>query len=109
MEATQEFKSVIAEGETFILIDQEGFGEEFSMGRNKIPFLEKDGQFDGMPLDDQLAIEAFDRLKRRHPRYAVFGWPCFWWFDHYKNFHQYILNQSECILSNERLRIYQLM
>ncbi len=109
MEATQEMKTMIAPGDTFVLIDQEGFGEEFSAGRNKIPFLEKDGHFDGMPTGDQQATEEFERLKSKNPRYVVFGWPSFWWLDYYKNFHQYILDQSTCILKNERLIIYQLI
>lgn len=109
MEATQEMKTLIAAGEAFVLVDQEGFGEEFSAGRNKIPFLEKGGQFDGMPTGDQQAIDEFERLKLKNPRYVVFGWPCFWWLDYYKIFHQYLINQSTCILENERLIIYQLI
>jgi len=107
MEATQEMKEIIPAGETFILIDQEGFGEEFSAGRNKIPFLEKNGIYDGLPADDMIAIQEFERLKSCNPRYVVIGWACFWWLDHYKLFHNYISKQSSCILKNDRLIIYE--
>jgi hypothetical protein len=107
MEATVEMKNIISPGETFILIDQEGFGENFSEGRNRIPFLEKNGKYFGLPANDQEAIAAFESLQSQKPKYVVVGWPCFWWLDHYKKFHER-LEQYPCIVRNDRLIVYHL-
>jgi hypothetical protein len=107
MEATVEIKNIISPGETFILIDQEGFGENFSEDRNCIPFLEKDGKYFGLPGNDEEAIAAFERLLVKQPKYIVIGWPSFWWLDHFKKFNQH-LQQFPCIIRNERLMVFQL-
>lgn len=107
MEATVEIKNIIPPGETFILIDQEGFGEEFSAGRNHIPFLEKDGAYFGLPANDQEALESLERLLLLKPKFIVIGWPCFWWLDHYSKFDQH-LKRFPRVLQNERLIVFQL-
>lgn len=106
MEATAEIKTLIPEGATFILIDQEGFGEEFSAGRKRIPFLEQDGKYNGLPEDDEAAITAFERLLLQQPNYVVVGWPCFWWLDHYKKFAAR-LQEYDCVMRNERLIVFE--
>lgn len=108
MEATVEIQSIIPPGETFILIDQEGFGEEFSAGRIRIPFLEKDGEYYGLPASDVEAIAAFNRLQVKQPRYIVIGWPSFWLLDHYKKFNDF-LHKYPCIMRNERLIVFKVL
>jgi hypothetical protein len=41
-------------------------------------------------------------------RFIAFGWPSFWWFDHYKNFTSYLRNKFKCILENDRLVVFDL-
>ena len=108
MEATQEFKELVKPGRKFILIDQEGFGEEFSAGRQKIPFMEMNGLYHGQPVDDESAIHEFHRLMLSEPDYLVLGWPSFWWLEYYKNLFQSIEAKYKCILANDRLKIYDL-
>ena len=108
MEATAELKSIMPPDSTFILIDQEGFGEKFSEGRNRIPFLERDGVYNGIPASDEEAITAFKNLQSNKPAYLVIGWPSFWWLDHFKQFNLF-LQRYPCIKRNERLIVFKLL
>lgn len=108
MEATHEIKNVINEGETFILIDQEGFGDGFSAGRTAIPFMEKDGNYYGLPASDKEAMDEFERLQEKQPGFLVMGWPAFWWKEYYKSFYNFLLGSFDCITDNERLVVFKL-
>jgi hypothetical protein len=108
MEATHEFKEKVSPGKSFILIDQEGFGEEFSTGRHKLFFTEKDGVYNGEPATDEKALEEVERLLNHGPDYLVIGWPSFWWTSYYTKFYQFVQTSFKCILENERLIIYDL-
>lgn len=107
MEATHEIKEIIPDGETFILIDQEGFGEAFSSGRTALHFLEREGQYFGLPKDDKEALFEFERLQQKKPAFIVLGWPAFWWIDYYKEFYNSLQNYK-CVMKNERLIVFQL-
>lgn len=108
MEATQEFKDVVNPGKKFILIDQEGFGEEFSTGRKKIPLMEMNGAYNGQPKDNESAIAEFKRLMQLEPDFLVIGWPSFWWVEYYADLFNLINSKYRCILDNDRLKIYDL-
>jgi hypothetical protein len=108
MEATHEFKNLVAPGKSFILVDQEGFGEEFSEGRTKLLFTEENGVYNGEPATDEEAIQQLERLLEKCPGYLVIGWPSFWWIEHYTSFYEMIHQLFKCVLKNERLIIYDL-
>ena len=108
MEATHEFKNAVAPGKSFILIDQEGFGEEFSAGRTKILFTEENGMYNGEPATDEEAIKVLERLLEKNPDYLVMGWPSFWWTEYYKGLHEVVQRSFKCIMKNERIVIYDL-
>jgi hypothetical protein len=38
----------------------------------------------------------------------VFGWPAFWWLDHYAAFHRHLRERFRCVLRNERLVVFDL-
>jgi Sulfotransferase domain len=109
IQATAEMRAFIPPDSTYILIDHEGFGEHFSAGYRRIPFLEKAGQYWGLPADDNSAIEAFERLlQTQKPSFLIVGWPAFWWEGHYRKFFGRIQHSYACRLNNERLKIYDL-
>ena len=108
LEAAQETCAVIPIGETFILVDEQGFGTEFAAGRPRFPFLERDGQYWGAPPDDATAIRELERLRETGAKYVVFGWPAFWWLKHYSDLHKYLRSEYACLLDNERILIFSL-
>lgn len=108
--ARSDINSLIPEGTCYILINQDEWGSgEAVEGRHSVPFLEKDTQYWGQPADDATAIAEVERLRQCGAEYLVFWWTCFWWLDHYKEFHNYLQTKFSCILENDRLLVFDLM
>jgi hypothetical protein len=107
--AAQDIASRIPAGCSMILVDQAQFDATIAAGHRVIPFLERDGQYDGIPQDDDVAIRELERLQRSGARYIVFGWPAFWWLEHYRKFHAYLQSKFNAILHNDRLIVFDLV
>jgi Domain of unknown function (DUF4915) len=105
---TQEVAATIPPESAFILVDDQGLGEEVSAGRPVIPFLERDGQYWGHPPNDLTAISELERLRRGGARFMVVVWPAFWWLDYYAGFYRHLRSQFRCVLQNERLVMFDL-
>ncbi|HEX8475252.1 MAG TPA: sulfotransferase [Pyrinomonadaceae bacterium] len=109
MQASEEICEVIPGGETFILVDEQGFGNEFGGGRLRLPFLEREGQYWGAPPDDETAIRELERMRReRGANFIAFGWPSFWWLDYYKQLHLHLRANFRCTLDTERMIVFDL-
>lgn len=109
LEAAQDISHTIPEGESFILVDEEGFGGDFARGRRALPFLERDGVYWGAPPDDATAVSELERMRReRGANFIAFGWPCFWWLEHYAALAAHLHARYECVLNNRRLVVFDL-
>lgn len=109
MQASKEAAEIIPKGETYILVDEQGFGSQFVPERRSLPFLERDGIYWGAPPDAETAIRELERLRNeKAARFVVFGFPAFWWLDYYKELHNYLNARFNCVLENSRLVIYDL-
>ncbi|MBA3557021.1 MAG: hypothetical protein H0W30_00330 [Gemmatimonadaceae bacterium] len=106
--ATREIADLIPEGDTFILIDEQGFGRDASAGRRGIPIMERDGAYEGNPPDDDTAIRELERLRHEGANFIVIGWPSFWWKDRYPEFWAYLVSRFTRVLENERLIAFDL-
>ncbi|MEY2467193.1 MAG: hypothetical protein QOD03_1714 [Verrucomicrobiota bacterium] len=106
--ALAEIANLIPTGESFILVDQDEWPRKAPPGRQAIPFLEHDGIYWGTPADDATAILECERLHQSGAHYIVFGWPAFWWLEHYAGFHRHLRDQLRCLIQNERLIIFDL-
>ncbi len=109
LEAAQDVARVIPEGETFLLVDEQGFGSDFARGRNALPFLEREGRYWGAPADGAAAVRELEQMRReRGASFIAFGWPAFWWLDHYGELNTHLRARYQCVLENERLVIFDL-
>jgi hypothetical protein len=109
MQASEELCEVIPDGETFILVDEQGFGNEFGAGRRRLPFLERGGQYWGAPADAGTAILELERMRSEQgANFIAFGWPSFWWLDYYKQLHAYLRANFRCTLDTQRLIVFDL-
>jgi len=106
--AVQEMATVISPEDTFILVDQDEWGMTDRAICRPIPFLEENGLYWGNPADDEIAIRELERLRQAGARFMAFGWPSFWWFDHYSGLHHYLRSHFRCVLENERLVVFDL-
>jgi hypothetical protein len=107
--AREEISGLIPPDETFILIDQNKFWNgDVVAGRHRISFVERKGQYKGMPADDGAAIRELESFMESGANFIVFGWPAFWWLEHYPELHQLLRTRFHCAIDNERLIAFDL-
>ena len=106
--ARQDLETLIAPGESYILIDGDEWGARGTADRQSIPFLERDGDYWGAPADDDEAIRELERLRLGGARYVVFWWTSFWWFEHYAAFTALLHSSYPCVLRNDRLVVFEM-
>jgi hypothetical protein len=108
-EMAEAILDLIPEGNAFILVDEDQWatGEDI-LGRRRIPFLERDGQYWGRPADDETAVRELERLRQNGAGFIVFPWQSLWWLDFYKAFNDSLRSRYRCLLQNERLVIFDL-
>jgi glycosyltransferase involved in cell wall biosynthesis len=107
-QAKQELASVIPWGEYFVLVDQDELTADLAPGPFRIPFLEREGEYWGPPLDDEIAVREFERLRQTGARFMVFAWPAFWWLDYYTGLHHHVRTKFPCVLESDRLVVFDL-
>lgn len=95
-------------GSRLILADDERFGFLPLPGRTILPFIEREGQYDGPPRDDEHAIAELRRLRLRGANYLAVGWPSFWWLDHYRAFAEYLHTSHVLTMHNDDIMLFQL-
>ena len=106
---TQEIGALVPAGEALILVDDVRWdANEVAADRRAIPFLERDGQYWGPAADDETAIREFERLRKSGAGFMVFGWPVFWWLDHYSGLREHLRSHFPCVLENDRLVAFDL-
>lgn len=99
----------ITSGNTFILVDEDQWETDDHVAEsNRFPFMEKDGRYNGLPEDDEMAIQELDRLRLKGASFIVFAWPAFWVLDHYPEFNLYLTECYQLLLSNDKLIIFKL-
>jgi len=111
---TDEIAILAPEGASLIMIDDGQWGDgragsDAIPGRLVIPFMERDGYYNGRPEDDDAAIRELDRLRHTQaPQFLVVVWLAFWWLEYYSGFATHLRASFPCLLSNERLMIFDL-
>jgi hypothetical protein len=109
LKATDDIASIIPEGERFILVDENQWSNgQLLPNRRDVPFLERNGQYWGAPIDDAAAIMEVERLRSGGAGYMVIGWPCFWWLEHYSDLNRYLRSNYFCPLENTQLVVFNL-
>ncbi len=106
--AVQEIAALPMAGSPLILVDDASWEVGPIAGRQRFPFIEKDGHYYGAPPDDDTAIRELERLRRLGASFIIFAWPAFWWLEHYTDFYSYLRSRFTCVLQNNRLIVFQL-
>jgi predicted O-methyltransferase YrrM len=105
---SKEIAGIIPRRSRVILVDETQWTGSLDGDIRIIPFLEHRGQYWGAPPDDQVAVSELERLRAAGAEFLVFGWPAFWWFSHYRLFHEYLNANFPCVLQNDRLVVFDL-
>jgi len=103
--AVGDIERLVAPGDKLILLDEDRWGLEHDLGgRTVLPFLERGGEYWGIPVDDEDAIREFDQLRSTSDASHFFvGWPAFRWAEDYGGFAAYVRENFHRLLSNEQL------
>jgi len=110
-EVLAEVEAVVPAESRYILVDEDRFPKPAgSQGREGrvLPFLERDGEYWGIPADDPTAVSELERLRARGARYIVFPWISFWWLKHFSGLNQHLGSTSTKILDNEKVVVFDL-
>lgn len=111
--ALRQIKEVVPDGSSFILVDGDEWGggrtTEIVTGRRAIPFMEQDQQYFGPPCDDEEAIREVIRQKEIGASHIVFGWPAFWWLEHYAGLASYLRSNYPIRYADDKLIIFDLL
>lgn len=107
-QSVKELESMISKEQAFILVDENTLGNETFAKWRTIPFLEREGEYWGLPADDSIAIQELERLRQSGVNVIVFAWPSFWWFDHYSQFNDYLRSKFPCIQESDHFVVFNL-
>ena len=105
--ALHDVQSVVPPGSSLVLADEDqwGLGGQIE-GRRAVPLVERDGVYWGRPAEDEQAVAELRRQISSGARYVVFGWPAFWWLEHYPALAQFLASSARCLLRNDRVAIF---
>jgi glycosyltransferase involved in cell wall biosynthesis len=106
--ALREIQAAVPEHERYVLIeDGQWGGGDIVARRHAVPLMERAGEYWGRPPDDGTALHELKRLERSGATYVVVAWPGFWWLDEYPSLHRYLRSRWDCILENDRLKVFR--
>jgi SAM-dependent methyltransferase len=107
--AELDVKTLIPRGSTCILVDENHWGASRNTLQSvMLPFLERNGEYWGLPPDDETAIRELGRMRDAGAEYVIFPWHSFWWLDHYAHFAQHLRSAFPCLVENEHLIVFKL-
>jgi glycosyltransferase involved in cell wall biosynthesis len=104
-----EIATVVPMDVPYLLVDEAKWhtdARDLTLPGRPIPFPEQNGEYAGLPADDESALTEFERLRHAGAGFLVFGWPAFWWLDYYEGLHRQLRSEFRCVLENERLVIF---
>ena len=92
----------------YILLDDGSFPDDSGPTAGTVKrVLEENGVYGGAPQDDRDAVAAISALRADGFKFLVQTWLAFWWQQSYTGMATCLEEEAECLVSNERCRIYR--
>ena len=105
----KELTEIIPAADSFVLVDENHWlSGDSILGRSRILFTEKNGEYWGPPANDNAAILELERDRQKGASFIVFTSPAFWWLDYYSGFHNHLKESFPCMLNNDRMVVYKI-
>jgi hypothetical protein len=103
-----ELDAVVGADARFVMVDEERSGLMGDSRDRRIPFLERNGEYFGMPADDAQAIAEVERQRQGGARFLVLVQSSFWALEYYPGLRQHLEGRYPCRLRNDRLVVFEL-
>jgi len=99
--------ALVPSGERIILIDEEKSGllRDTAM---RVPFLERDGQYFGLPADDAAARAELARQLAAGARWVVIPQDSFWMTEFYAGLMRELFTEHRCAFEDASLLVFEL-
>jgi hypothetical protein len=107
--AVAELRATVPAGETVILVDEEQFPHDAFREWSTVPFLEQGGRYWGPPPDSATALVELARLRENGAGFIAFGWPAFWWLEHFAELHARLRADARCVLRSDHFVVFDLL
>ncbi len=107
-EVFAQVEAVVPQESRYILVDEDRIMKPAVLPGRVIPFLERDGQYWGIPADDAAAIAELKRLHAKGARFIVFPCITFWWLSHFSGLSAHLRSTAARVLENETVIIFDL-
>ncbi len=90
------------------MVDETQWANEVFAERRPIPFLEKNGEYWGLPADDATAIHECERLRRAGASFIIFAPSSFWWLKHYTGLAHHLRSHYVCAREENQIIAFDL-
>jgi SAM-dependent methyltransferase len=107
-QTVSDLERVIPDNASFVLVDHAVLHDVAFGDRVAIPFLERDGEYWGMPADGAAAIAEVERQRARGARFIAFYSVGFWCLDRFQDFAAYLRSRFPVVVENERVIVFSL-
>ena len=97
--ALEDIQKVIPLAAKVIVVNEDQWDRALLEPRATFPFLERDGEYWGSPVNDRVAVAELERLGRLGAQHVVFSWQSFWWLTHYPRLQRYLASHGRCLLA----------
>ena len=105
----KELAGIVPASDSFVLVDENHWlSGDSILGRSRILFTERNGEYWGPPANDQAAILELERDRQKGASFIVFTSPAFWWLDYYSGFRDHLKECFPCMLNNDRMVVYKI-
>jgi hypothetical protein len=104
----EELSAAVSDNSRLILIDDAQLAGRLPRDLPVWPFLERGGEYWGLPPDSQIAIAELERLREGGAGFIAFLWTAFWWLDYYPDFARYLTDNFRRAVGNERVLVFDL-
>jgi SAM-dependent methyltransferase len=107
LDAVIELITVTPEGAHVLLVDDALFGDLPPIRRVVEPFPQHGGAYAGPPADSQAAIAGLNERVSAGADAIAFGWPAFWWLEHYNEFADFLRRNFQQVLRNSHWIVFR--
>ncbi|MEO5903478.1 MAG: sulfotransferase family protein [Gemmatimonadaceae bacterium] len=108
-QASADICTVVSDDEPVIIIDHDGLANFLAASRRVVRFGERSGRYWGLPADDSEAIDDLERQRTDgRAGFLAVSMSSLWFLDKFAGFADYLRSRYPCVLTSERLMVFDL-